>query len=115
VRQQLKAFLLRNGYRYSGKSSWTQAHLRYLRELVMCHPGQKVVLEETLEAMDRAVHRVAQLELHLEAVVDQWRMKPVVKALQSLRGVAFIAASVLVSELGDLSRFENPRQLMAVM
>ncbi|HEY5707612.1 MAG TPA: transposase [Terrimicrobiaceae bacterium] len=54
VRQQLKAFLLRNGYRYSGKSSWTQGHLRYLRELVMAHPAQKLVLEETLEAMTQA-------------------------------------------------------------
>lgn len=32
-RAQLKAFLLRNGYRYTGKSAWTEAHRRYLREL----------------------------------------------------------------------------------
>ena len=115
VRQQLKAFLLRNGYRYSGKSSWTQGHLRYLRELVMGHPAQKLVLEETLQAIDRGVHRVAQLEAHLETVVSDWRMRPVVEALQCLRGVAFIAASVLVSELGDLSRFAQPRQLMAFL
>ena len=115
VRQQLKAFLLRNGYRYSGKSSWTQGHLRYLRELVMGHPAQKLVLEETLQAIDRGVHRVAQLEAHLETVVSEWRMRPVVEALQCLRGVAFIAASVLVSELGDLSRFAQPRQLMAFL
>jgi transposase len=81
----------------------------------MNHPAQKVVLEETLEAIDRGVHRVAQLEVHLESVVGEWRMKPVVEALQSLRGVAFIGASVLVSELGDLSRFEHPRQLMAFL
>ena len=31
-RAQLKAFLLRNGYRYSGKSAWSEAHRRYLRE-----------------------------------------------------------------------------------
>jgi hypothetical protein len=47
--------------------------------------------------------------------VADWRMKPVVEALQSLRGIAFIAASVLVSELGDLSRFEHPKQLMAFL
>lgn len=115
LRQQLKGFLLRNGYRYSGKSSWTQAHLRYLRELVMCHPAQKFVLEETIESLDRAVHRLGQLEARLETVVETWRMKPAVEALQCLRGIAFIAATVLVSELGDLSRFQHPKQLMAYL
>ena len=115
LRQQLKGFLLRNGYRYSGKSSWTQAHLRYLRELVMCHPAQKFVLEETIESLDRAVHRLGQLEARLETVVETWRMKPAVEALQCLRGIAFIAATVLVSELGDLTRFQHPKQLMAYL
>jgi hypothetical protein len=73
----------------------------------MCHPAQKFVLEETLESVDRAAHRQAQLEAHLETVVAEWRMKPVVEALQCLRGVAFIAATVVVSELGDLSRFAH--------
>jgi len=115
LRQQLKAFLLRNGYKYTGKSSWTQAHMRYLRELAMNHPAQKLVLEETLQAIDLADHRIKQLEAHLEQVVSQWRMKPVVEALQCLKGIQFISATVLTSELGDLSRFENPRQLMAYL
>ena len=38
-RQRLQAFLLRNGYRYLGKSAWTAAHQRYLRELVMAQPA----------------------------------------------------------------------------
>jgi len=45
-RHQLKAFLLRNGYRYSEKTSWGVAHMRYLRELVLPHPAMKVVFEE---------------------------------------------------------------------
>ena len=115
LRQQLKGFLLRNGYRYAGKSAWTQAHMRYLRELVMCHSAQKFVLEETIQSIDRAVHRLAQLEAHLEIVVAEWRMKPIVEALQCLRGIAFISATTLVSELGDLSRFQHPKQLMAYL
>ena len=115
LRQQLKAFLLRNGYKYSGKSSWTQAHMRYLRELVLAEPAQKLVLEETLQAIDLGEQRQKRIEEHMELVVRQWRMRPVVEALQCLRGVAFIGATVLVSELGDLRRFEDPRQLMAFL
>jgi transposase len=34
------------------------------------------------------------------------------EALQALRGVQFTVAVTTVAELGDLTRFENPRQLM---
>ncbi len=36
-------------------------------------------------------------------------------AFQALRGVAPIVASTMVVEIGDLRRFENPRQLMAYL
>jgi transposase len=39
-------------------------------------------------------------------------LHPVVEALQALRGVQFTVAVTTVAELGDLTRFDNPRQLM---
>jgi transposase len=38
-----------------------------------------------------------------------------VRALQALRGMALVAAATLVAELGDITRFDNPRQLMAYL
>ena len=35
-----------------------------------------------------------------------------IEALQALRGVAQMTAATIVCELGSLSRFESPRQLM---
>ena len=35
-----------------------------------------------------------------------------VEALQALRGVQFTAAVPLVAEMGDLTRFESPRELL---
>ena len=52
---------MRHSYEYGGKSSWTAAHMRYLRELVMPHPVHKVLLEETLKAVDEAGERGARL------------------------------------------------------
>jgi transposase len=114
-RHRLKAFLLRHGYRYSGTSSWTEAHLRYLRELVLSHAAHKLVLEEYLLAITQATERIARLETHLATLAADWRMKPVVDALQGLRGVQLLTAVALVAELGDLSRFAHPRQLMAYL
>ena len=41
-----------------------------------------------------------------------WRLHPVVEALQALRGVQFTVAVTMVAEIGDLTRFGNPRELM---
>jgi transposase len=37
-RHRLKALLLRNGIAYSGRTSWTPAHLRWLASLKLPHP-----------------------------------------------------------------------------
>jgi transposase len=48
-------------------------------------------------------------------LVEGWSLKPLVKALQALRGVNVIAATVLAAELGDLGRFETAPQLMGYL
>jgi len=53
------------------------------------------------------------LEAALREAVTAWRFYPVVLALQAMRGIQFVAAIGMVSELGDLTRFGHPRQLMA--
>jgi transposase len=52
---------------------------------------------------------------HCLATLPEWSLAPVVQALQALRGVALVAAATLVAELGDITRFTNPRQLMAYL
>lgn len=114
-RQQLKAFLLRNGYHYTGKTRWNQAHLRYLRELVLPHAAQRVVLEDALCTIENATQRIARLEEQMHLLLQAWRMKPVVEALMGLRGFQIIGAMILCSELGEAWRFAHPRQLMAYL
>jgi len=112
-RHRLQAFLLRHGYKYAGKSAWTPAHLRYLRELVLADHAHKVVLEEYLLSITQATKRIERLETHLATLAASWRMKPVVDALQGLRGIQLLTAVALAAELGDRSRFRHPRQLLA--
>ncbi|WP_410962501.1 transposase, partial [Salmonella sp. SAL4358] len=40
------------------------------------------------------------------------KMRAVIDALQSLRGIAKLTAVSVVAELGEISRFTHPRQLM---
>jgi transposase len=116
ARQQLNAFLLRHGYHWPrGKSRWTPAHENWLAGLKMEHPWQQVVLEEYIAGERAAGERVAQLNDHLMRALPEWSLAPVVDSLIALRGVDKLAAIVLLAELGDITRFDSPKQLMAFL
>jgi transposase len=114
-RHRLKGFLLRHGYRYQGKANWSQAHMRYLRELVLPHPAMKTILEEYLQGIDAAHARVERIEAAMLQLLETWRLKPAVQALMAFRGFQLVAAMITVSELGDIHRFAHPRQLMTYL
>lgn len=113
ARHRLKALLLRNGISYAGKSAWTAAHLRWLATLKMTHAAQQVGFQEYLHAITESTSRIARLEQALRDALADWSLRPLVQALQALRGVQLIAAMTLVAELQDFLRFANPRQLMS--
>lgn len=115
ARQQLKAILLRLGIRYAGKTSWGPTHFRWLSDQKMSTPAQQIVFQEYIHAIHETTERVERFNRHIETLVAEWRMVPVVAALQALRGVSLIVAATTIAELGDLTRFDHPRQLMAFL
>ncbi|MDO8597154.1 MAG: IS110 family transposase [Sulfuricaulis sp.] len=115
TRQQLKALLLRNEIRYVGKSSWTAAHRQWIARLKLPQPAQQIAFEEYVDAVEVATNRVERITRAIERSTEGWRLAPVVQQLQALRGVQFVHAVTMICELGDLARFENPRQLMAYL
>jgi transposase len=114
-RQQLKALLLRHGRRYTGRSSWTAAHQRYLATVSFVHPAQDIAFEEYRQAVSEGELRVQRLTHTVAQQVQCWRMQPVVSALMTLRGLDLVAATTVVAELGDLKRFAHPRELMGYL
>jgi transposase len=113
ARQQLSGLLLRNGRHYHGRTPWSLAHRRWMADLKFAQPVHYVVLEDCIATVDVAKERRDRLEAKIIAVLPEWSLAPVVEALQALRGIALVAAATLVAELGDITRFSNPRQLMA--
>jgi transposase len=115
ARQQLKAMLLRHGHRYTGKTSWTAAHERVLATFSFGNAAQDIAFTEYRQAVHDTHERVERLTDALRRQVEAWRMKPVVDALQCLRGIDLITATTLIGELGDLNRFAHPRELMGFL
>lgn len=114
ARQQLSGFLLRHGRHYS-RPAWTLMHRRWLSGLTFEHAVHHIVLEDCIATVEAATARRDRLEAHIEASLADWSLAPVVRALQALRGMALVGAATLVAELGDITRFDNPRQLMAYL
>lgn len=114
ARQQLSGFLLRHGCHYS-RPAWTQMHRRWLAGLRFEQPIHHIVLEDHIATIEAATDRRDRLTKQIEIMLGDWSLAPVVAALQSLRGMALVTAATMIAELGDLSRFTNPRQLMAYL
>jgi transposase len=115
ARQRLGAFLLRHGQVYRGKSHWTKAHFHWLERVSMPSPVQQIVLEEYIDTVKQMQRRVADLDKQMREALDHWSLQPVVEALMALRGVSLLTAMTVLAELGDITRFDSPCQLMAYL
>jgi len=107
--------MLRLGKIYPGIKTWNARHRSWLANLKLEHGEQRFVLEEMLQAERQAGERVERLEQAIHGAVADWSLAPIVPALMAMRGIDFVAAVTILAEIGDLSRFESPRQLMAYL
>ena len=112
-RQRLKSFLLRLGLHYTGRATWGDAHRRYLSKVVCPTPAQQIVFVEYIRAVDEHAERLGRVEDQIREFLPAWRLAPLVDAYQALRGVQLTTAVTAVAELGDITRFDSPRQLGA--
>jgi transposase len=115
ARHRLGKFLLRHGRRAEGMKAWTKKHLEWIKTNVhFDQPALEATLEHYLHEVEHIAERILKLEKAIDDAVQQApaEIRAVIEALQALRGVAQTTAATIVSELGSLSRFESPRQLM---
>jgi transposase len=115
ARHQLSKFLLRHGRIYDGKTAWTGMHLDWIRGQMFEHEAHNRVLVDCVQTVQNATARVERLTQDIVELVESWSLRPLVKALQALRGVQVITAVILAAELGDFARFATAPALMAYL
>jgi transposase len=115
ARHRLGKFLLRQGRRApAGIKAWGAKHRQWLQTIRFAHPAQEATVLDYLTEVDHAAERLRRLERAIDAAVETAPapVRAVIAALQALRGIAKLSAVSLVTEVGALSRFAKPRQLM---
>jgi len=116
TRQRISAFLLRQGLHYAdNKKTWTKAHLNWLMSQQLEYPEQRLVFEEMLLAERQGRERVERLEQAIRNAVPDWSLAKVVTGLMAMRGLDLTSSSTFMAEIGDLSRFQSPRELMGYL
>ena len=113
AKQRLKSFLLVHGVRYAGTANWDDAHRRWISEFTFPQAWSQLAFQEHRGTIEDRLAQCQRLEAMLRDAAPTWRFYPVIQSLQALRGVQFTVALGVIAEVGDLSRFDNPRQLMA--
>ena len=116
AKQRLGALLLRHGKRYrAGQKKWTQRYFAWLEQVKFDSEVQQIVFQEYVDTVTHLQGRVQALEVEMERALSGWSLAPVVEALMALRGVQLVSAMTLMAELGDITRFDSPRQLMGYL
>ena len=114
-RNQLLGFLLRHGRAYTEGSHWTKRHYRWLHTQTFEQEAHRIVYQDYLESVLTARDRKDALIKRIEMMIPIWSMGPLVEALRGLRGIDTVTAATFVAAVGDLGRFDNPKQLMAYL
>lgn len=116
ARQRFGKFLLRHGHHKPEKMTrWTQKYMAWIKSLQLDEFALKATLEDHMQEIDHVDRRIERLEAKLDEAIAlaPAQIQKVIAGLQALRGVAKMTAATVVTELGQLSRFESPKQLMA--
>lgn len=116
MKQRLSAFLLRHGRVYDGsKVRWTASHFNWLATLKFDDPNQQIVLQEYINMVNTLQQKEEGIKQEMFKALEGWSLRPVVEGLIALRGIDVVSAMTIMAELGDISRFDSPKELMAFL
>jgi transposase len=120
IKTQIQSLLKRNRLsRPEGlKSAWSKKSLNWLR-MVSRDPaigeGTRAALASLLRQWEALDHEIDQLEQSLKTLADSPRYAAMVGALVKMPGVGALTAMTFLTEMGDLARFSNRRQIGAYL
>jgi transposase len=128
LKAQVQSLLKRHGVRWTGKGqSWGQPHRRWLCDLaegrcvpnaeggVSWGPGAVAGLASLLRQLKSMEDETCTLEGAIASLAEESRYAAAVRRVDALKGVGLLTAMVFLTEIGDLSRFRNRRQLGAYL
>ena len=113
-RHYVLKFLQARGLRWGKASRWTQEYWTWLRGLQFEGEDQ-ATFDTYLALLDQKLELRRDLDERIERLALEPDYREPVSRLRCLKGVDTLSAMVLRTEIGDVRRFESPRQLMGYL
>ena len=86
-----------------------------MEEVKFEQPTQYLVMQEYVNCVLALSKRFKAFDEHIQKAASESVFWPVIEALMALRGMNLLAATTVVAEIGDLTRFASAPQLMAYL
>ena len=120
LRKHLQALLRRNGLHYKAQTHsrtyWTLHHSCWLERTIAATSGSlKVNLELLLRHLNGLTTILAGYDQQIAELATTERYAKPVHALTCYKGIKQTFALTLITEIGDITRFAHPRQLVSWM
>ncbi len=115
TKQRLHRFLLRHGYVYDSTRYWTLRHDRWLRSLGFDRLMLKETFDEYYFMMKGLTEKLRLMEKRIEEIALSEAYAERVQRLRCLKGIDYLTAVSIVSEVGDFRRFWNAEAFMAYL
>ena len=121
LKSQIRTLLKRNGVAKPAEAGkgWTGKYRAWLRELLgedgALRRGARVGLGTLLRQLEFIEEEIALLDREVAALSEAPRYLRAVRMMNCLKGVGVLTAMVFLTEMGDMSRFSNRRQVGAYL
>lgn len=112
ARHRLSKFCLRHGRVFSGRA-WGRSHADWLASQHFDHPAAESAFQHYRTTLDLRLAQLSGLEEELASWAESEPFKETVARLASLRGISWLTALVLASEVVDFARFGTPDEFAA--
>lgn len=113
ARQRLIKFLDRKGYFYTDGNHWTDKHRAWLKSISFGNPATQWAYQDYMLQVEHLECRLKELDALLHDMAHSEPYREAVGYLTCFRGIDWLTAIILVSELFDPWRFASARALMA--
>ena len=116
LKQHILSLCRFNGLDYkaenNSKEYWTKTHLNWLfGKVKLSRDELKLNFDLLLKQLEQLSQTISDLEEKIDQLAQSLRYKTKVDALECFKGVQTLTAMTLITELGDIKRFDHPMKL----
>lgn len=112
IKQEIKSLILRHGYFYDGKSTWTVAYMKWMKALNM-PPILREAMNEYLLEYEHLTDQIERFSTRIEEMSHQERYAESVAHLRTFKGIDTASAMTIQVEISDFNRFATAKSFCA--